>query len=56
MSPPLHEDTTHYWSNRVIDFAVEGWPSTSLELGIQIMDALVIAVDFDVVRLSEITS
>lgn len=56
LAPPLQEATTHYWSNQVIDFAVEGWPSTSLELGIQIVDALVIAVDFDTVRLSEIAS
>lgn len=56
MSPPLHEDTTHFWSNRVINFAVEGWPSTSFELGITIVDAFVEPVDFDNVRLSEITS
>lgn len=56
MSPPLHQDTKHYWSNRVIDSSMEGWPSTSLELGIQILDALVLPLEFDTVRLSEIAS
>lgn len=52
----LTEAAQHHWTNRVLDFAEEGWPSTSLELGIQIIDALVSIVDFDNVRLSEIAS
>jgi hypothetical protein len=52
----LTEPARLHWTNRVIDFSMEGWPSTSFELGIKIVDALVVPVDFDTVRLSEIAS
>lgn len=54
MTIPLHNDTTHYWVNRVIDFAGEGWPRNSFELGIQLLDALVMCIEFDTVRLEEL--
>ena len=54
--PLTHENSTQYWTNRVIDFVVEGLPSTSAALGIQLFDALVIVPEFCDVRLSEITS
>lgn len=51
----LQGNHAHLMTNRVIGDA-EGWPCSSFELGIQIVDALVEPVVFDTVRLSEITS
>lgn len=56
LATPIQEAEARTWTNRVIDFAGEGWTSNSFELGIQIVDALVIPLQFESVRLEEIAS